>query len=63
VTVFDEQHSEAEERWITIGLAVNGQCLLVVRTWAEMDAASAKARIISAREAKNCERRTYEEGQ
>jgi uncharacterized DUF497 family protein len=61
--VFDEEHSEAGERWITIGLGVNGQCLLVVHTWTEIDEASARARIIPAREAKNFERRTYEEGQ
>ena len=62
MTVFDEEHSEAEERWITIGLAANGQCLLVVHTWTEFDETSAKARIISAREAKKSEQRAYEEG-
>jgi uncharacterized DUF497 family protein len=40
ITAFDEAHSEAEERWITIGLAANGQCMLVVHTWAEINETS-----------------------
>jgi uncharacterized DUF497 family protein len=46
VTVFDTEHSEGEERWITIGRAANGQCLLVVHTWNETGSSSAYARII-----------------
>jgi len=61
VTVFDAEHSEDEERWITIGRAANGRCLLVVHTWADTGGSSAHARIISAREAKNSERQSYEE--
>ena len=61
VTVFDADHSEVEERWITIGRTAHGQCLLVVHTWAETGRSGAHARIISAREAKNSERKSYEE--
>ena len=63
VTTLDEEHSEIDERWITIGLAANGQCSLVVHTWAQINETNAKVRIISAREAMNSERRKYEEGQ
>jgi uncharacterized protein len=63
VTVFDAGHTEDEERWITIGRAANGQCLLVVHTWTEPGGSSAHARIISAREPKNSERQSYEEDQ
>jgi uncharacterized protein len=63
ITVFDADHSEGEERWITIGRAANGQCLLVVHTWKETGGSGAHARIISAREAKNTERQNYEGGQ
>jgi uncharacterized DUF497 family protein len=62
VTTFDDVHSETEERWITVGRAVTGECLVVVHTWVEIDASAAKARIISAREADNSERLAYEEG-
>lgn len=61
VTVFDTEHSEQEERWITIGRAANGQFLLVVHTWDDTGGFSAHARIISAREAKHSERQSYEE--
>jgi hypothetical protein len=63
VTVLDAEHSEDEERWITLGRAANGQYLLVVHTWTDTGGSSAHARIISAREAKNSERQSYEEGQ
>jgi uncharacterized DUF497 family protein len=63
VTVPDAGHGEDEERWITIGRAANGQCLLVVHTWTDAGGSGARARIISAREAKNSERQSYEEGQ
>jgi uncharacterized DUF497 family protein len=62
VTTFDDAHSETEERWITVGRAVTGGCLVVVHTWVEIDASTGKARIISAREADNFERLAYEEG-
>lgn len=61
VTVFDTEHSEQEERWITIGRAANRQFLVVVHTWADTGGTSAHARIISAREAKHSERQSYEE--
>jgi hypothetical protein len=63
VTVFDAVHSEGEERWITIGYAANGQCLLVVHTWTDTGGSNAHARIISARGAANSERQNYEESQ
>ncbi|MGO9262227.1 MAG: BrnT family toxin [Bryobacteraceae bacterium] len=62
VTTLDEVHGELEERWITVGRAVTGECLVVAHTWIELDANTAKARIISARRAENSERREYEEG-
>ena len=46
----------------TIGCALNGECLIVVHTWKELDANTAKARIVSALKAENSERRWYEEG-
>jgi uncharacterized DUF497 family protein len=58
---FDSEPSEGEQRWITIGSAANGQCLLVVHTWADTSGAGAKARMVSAPEAKNSERQSYQE--
>jgi uncharacterized DUF497 family protein len=62
VSVYDEDHSESEERWVTLGQAENGKLLVVVHTFEETDE-GAKVRIISAREATKRERRDYENGQ
>lgn len=50
LTIFDEEHSLVEERWITLGVTSNGQYLLVVHTIDE-DVDIIDVRIISARRA------------
>jgi uncharacterized DUF497 family protein len=60
-TLFDEEHSGAEERWIALGLATNGALLVVVHTWAEIDAANVQVRIISSRRANAAEEAAYKE--
>ena len=62
LSVYDEDHSESEERWVTLGQAENGKLLVVVHTFEETDATSAKVRIISARDATKRERQDYEDG-
>ena len=32
ITIYDEEHSDDEERWVSIGLAQNGQYLVIVHT-------------------------------
>jgi Uncharacterized protein conserved in bacteria len=32
LTIYDDEHSEDEERWVTLGLAGNGRYLVVVHT-------------------------------
>jgi uncharacterized DUF497 family protein len=56
----DEEHSDIEERWITIGRATNGELIVVVHTWEEIDASAARIRIISARRATRTEASVYE---
>ena len=60
LSIVDEDHSEGEERWLTLGQAENGKLLVVVHTYHEMDVRSASIRIISARPATKRERRQYE---
>ena len=60
LTIFDEEHSLVEERWITIGLTKSSQYLLVVHTIDE-DVDILHVRIISARRATRQEIRCYEE--
>jgi hypothetical protein len=56
ITAFDPDHSEEEERYITIGCSTAGRLLMVAHT----DRGS-KIRIISAREVTRVEREAYEE--
>lgn len=61
LTIFDDEHSEHEERWVSIGQAENGQCLVVVHTSAWHGSSEIKVRIISARKADRQEVRDYED--
>src|SRR5882762_6598313 len=61
LTVFDEKHSESEERWATLGRAENGTLLVVTHTYEEMNPESATVRVISARRATRKETRDYEQ--
>ncbi|MBU1187746.1 MAG: BrnT family toxin [Gammaproteobacteria bacterium] len=57
---FNEDHSETEERWVTLGQADNGNLLVVVHTFQELNEHNAVVRIISARAATKHEQRDYE---
>lgn len=60
LTVFDAAHSEFEERWFTLGMSSEGKLLAVSHTYTATGPASARVRIISAREATRNERQQYE---
>jgi len=49
LTIFDEDNSGDEDRWITLGAAQGLKLLLVVHTHVEMNDQTALIRIISAR--------------
>ena len=61
LTVYDEAHSEFEERWFTLGVSGQGRLLAVSHTYSATGPASMKARIISAREATRAERQQYQD--
>jgi len=61
LTIFDGEHSDNEERWVTLGRAQNEQVLVVVHTSAEVSATELHIRIISARRAEPAEVRDYEQ--
>ena len=50
-----------EERWVTLGEAATGNLLVVVHTWADIDADRSAVRIISARLPTRNEARQYRE--
>ena len=56
---FDESHSDAEERWITLGLDQSGVLLVVAHTFREETESSARLRIISARKSTKREEEEY----
>lgn len=60
LTVFDEVHSETEERWFTLGQSSEGRFLAVAHTYQMLDTNMARVRLISAREATRRERQQYE---
>jgi hypothetical protein len=59
LTVFDEAHSQYEERWFTLGHTNNGMLLAVSHTYQAASLTGAHIRIISARPATKQERRFY----
>lgn len=63
VSVFDQDHSETEERWVTVGHDSHGRILVLVHTFSETSTDEWKIRIISARKATRREASQYEETQ
>jgi uncharacterized DUF497 family protein len=61
VSIFDKEHSESEERWITMGIDINGNLLVVIHTFKQADESNYRIRIISAREATKKETKQYKE--
>lgn len=59
--IFDPDHSEIEERWITIGFSEKGRVLIVIHTFIEESEESVTIRIISSRKATKQEIKIYGE--
>ena len=59
VSIFDREHSESEERWITLGQDYSGVLLVVVHTFEEEGDNQFSIRIISIRKATKREMRQY----
>jgi uncharacterized DUF497 family protein len=50
-SIYDDEHSEDEDRWITLGIDRIGIILVVSHTFREQSESSARIRLISARKA------------
>ncbi|PHV09931.1 BrnT family toxin [Chitinimonas sp. BJB300] len=59
LTLFDEDHSTQEERWITLGQVEGRKLVVAVHTWRENED-TVHVRIISARLATRHEERQYQ---
>jgi hypothetical protein len=62
LTVADLEHSDIEDRWFSIGRASSTAMLSVVYLWSDVDPATTKIRLISARKATQNEITQYHEG-
>lgn len=61
LSLFDTEHSDSiEDRWITLGIAGNGNLVVVVHTYNILNNEVANIRIISARKATKRERKEYQ---
>ncbi|HET9588454.1 MAG TPA: BrnT family toxin [Anaerolineales bacterium] len=61
ISIFDERHSESEDRWITIGSEANEVLLVVIHTFRQLDTENSLIRVISARKATKEEVQQYHE--
>jgi len=61
ISVEDEEHSEEEERWATLGRDKDAIVLVVIHTFREIDADNCNIRLISARKATQREAKEYAE--
>lgn len=59
VSIFDKEHSQNEDRWITMGIDSRGSLLVVIHTFQEIDDSTSRIRIISARKATKRESEQY----
>jgi len=62
LSIYDEEHSQYEDRWITMGIDDGGVLRVVVHTFKQVDEDECEIRIISARKATSRESRPYQEG-
>ena len=61
LSIFDPDHSETEDRWITLGISEKGRSLIVIHTFREESEGAVAIRIISSRKASKQEIKTYGE--
>jgi uncharacterized protein len=62
MTAYDNEHSDDEDRWVSVGQSAQGRLLVVIHTFVATGPSSALMRIISARPAVKRERQQYEQG-
>ena len=60
ISIYDEEHSSEEDRWITIGNDHTNNVLVVNHTFHEENIDNCKVRVISARKATKKEIKQYE---
>ena len=62
ISISDEEHSQEEDRWLTIGMDEVTRTLVVIHTYISTDENNCNIRIISARKATKKEQQIYKQG-
>ena len=62
VSIVDEEHSNNEDRWITMGMDNSGILLVASHTFTTIDQSTCEIRIISVRKAEKPEIHQYQTG-
>ncbi|MCZ7567026.1 MAG: BrnT family toxin [Ardenticatenaceae bacterium] len=61
LSIYDEEHSEEEDRWLSLGIDSTGVPRVVSHTFQQLEEDLCRIRIISARKATSAEARQYRE--
>jgi len=59
ISIFDTDHSDDEDRWMTLGISATGGLLVVNHTFVSTDHGAVAVRIISSRKATTRETKQY----
>lgn len=59
ISVYDVEHSRAEDRWVTLGVSKNGRLLVVCHTFMDVQRGRVTIRVFSSRKATKTETREY----
>jgi uncharacterized DUF497 family protein len=59
ISIYDEEHSDEEDRWVTLAKDKNETLLVVIHTFRELDSGHCSIRLISARRATRREGRQF----
>lgn len=63
ISIYDQEHDDAEDRWVTIGEDLQGRLLVLIHTFVEVSPEEAKIRFISVRKATRKEAQEYREAE
>ena len=63
LSIYDDEHSQNEDRWITLGIDDRGVVRVVIHTFEQVNQELCRIRIISARKATSAEVLQYQEAE
>ena len=61
LSIFDDEHSSNEDRWITIGISNVGRLVVICHTFQKKDESNVAIRLFSSRKANKKETKQYKD--